>query len=453
MKREQDHNTAADSKTKNFSAPAPLLRHGLLAGVFIAALFGTVCTTEVHTDRSDRDLLIYEVMASTLASTPFVAVYPAAGSVSVGGSANRTFSYSPGCTGTTGNTSYWFAVKPGSTTKVLLYFADGGICYDAKNCFGNFTKTYYHTHDFYTPWFIDLEKPGGIFAQTTDSALNPLSDWTIIYMPNCSADGFIGSNPSASYTNGTTGVTATLKHSGFDNFLSALDYLQDNYAGATQVLVASEGTGLFGSIVGYPYVKEFYSSADVNMLQTSFVGVLDSSTATSIRATYTASTAIPTWIFADESTFFANSIPGMINTIAATYPTQRFALYSTAYDAEQAYIYSLSLDTATTAYVDLPGLWGSPDLVSDARLCTFNSSAASLLNNNTSQSNFHYYFAPGETHEILGESYYTTMSSNGTAFPTWIQQFLNKDAAWTSVGCTDCGVPLSNFTGTTLQCN
>ncbi len=453
MKRDQDHHTGVVSKTKNFSATTRLFRNGPFAGVLIAALLGSACSTEISNDRADRELLVNEALAATLSSTPFVAVYPSSGSVSVGGSANRTFSYTPGCSGAAGNTAYWFAVKPGSATKVLFYFADGGLCFDAKNCFGNFTKTYYHTHDFYVPWYIDLEKPGGFFAETSDTSVNPLADWTIVYMPNCTGDAFMGNNSSAAYTNTTTGVTETIRHSGFDNFLAGLDYLQGNYPGATQVLVASEGSGLFGAILGYPYVKEFYSSSDVNFLATSFVGVLDSNLATSIRSNWLPANGIPTWIFADEDTFFSNSIPGMVNTIAGTYTTQRFAMYSTAYDAEQTYIYSLSLDTTGTPYVDLPGLWGSPDLVSDERVCTFNSTAAGLMNNNTGQSNFHYYFAPGETSGILGESYYSTMSSNGTAFSTWVTQFLNNDSAWTSIGCTDCGVPLSNFTGTTLQCN
>jgi hypothetical protein len=123
--------------------------------------------------------------------------------------------------------AYRFVVHAGSSEHVLMYLQSGGACFSAELCVPDVT---------YRPSLHDLPPEShGIFD--FGKANNPFSDYTVVYVPYCSGDAFLG-DATTQYS-----PELTIHHKGFANASAALDYLQANFAAATRVVVLGESAG------------------------------------------------------------------------------------------------------------------------------------------------------------------------------------------------------------------
>ena len=118
---------------------------------------------------------------------------------------------------------YW--VHKGSPTKVMFYLEGGGACFTADTCKPD-AKTYKVTvgHD---------DNLAGLTTGIWDwsNPANPFKDWSVVWVPYCSADVHIG-NTTHDYGSGVT-----VQHKGYVNATTALKKMAELFPTAEQVVV------------------------------------------------------------------------------------------------------------------------------------------------------------------------------------------------------------------------
>jgi hypothetical protein len=127
-----------------------------------------------------------------------------------------------------------FWVRKADPAKVVFFLDGGGVCFDASSC--AFTGTG-GENDFYN-WSITTENPGlggGIWDFARGD--NPFADYTIVYVPLCTGDSYLG-NATHTYS-----PKLTVQHKGFVDGMAALRYLAEHYPDAAQVVVVGKTDG------------------------------------------------------------------------------------------------------------------------------------------------------------------------------------------------------------------
>jgi len=163
----------------------------------------------------------------------------------------------PGCSQ---GTPYSFWAKEGDPTKLAVVLAGGGACWTGENCA-------LHGKPFYRP-FAGLEQDpsnlGGIFD--TGNPENPLADYTIVYLPTANGDVFLGDSVTTYDIPAMRGQPAgkiDILHKGFDNALSALDWMFKTYQHPKTVAVMGWSAGAIASPLYTHIVAQHYPNATV----------------------------------------------------------------------------------------------------------------------------------------------------------------------------------------------
>lgn len=293
---------------------------------------------------------------------------------------------------------FQFWARPANPKKVLIYFEAGGACFTAELCDP--------ANDLYNV-SADGSPPGaGVFD--FDDPRNPFADYSVIYVPYCTADVFLGTT-ATTYEPGLT-----IQHKGFANGTAALDYLEAAYLSATDVVVAGGSAGsvaapLYGGLVAdrLPEARVTVLAdgsgtyPDLPELNASFAEAWD--TGDAIGA-LTGS--------ADESW----SIPGLFTLTGRHHPDVMLARHDYAYDGQQARWYPL---------LDLP----TGDLLArtEANERRIEADGVELLS----------YTAPGDGHVVLDKAEFYTETVDGHAFVDWVADLIAGEPV-EDVRCTEC---------------
>jgi Pectinacetylesterase len=136
---------------------------------------------------------------------------------------------------------YSFWVRKASTRNVLLYLQGGGACFSAKTCAPD--RGYY---DATVSAEDDPAGQSGIFDFA--NRRNPFADYSVVYIPYCTADAHIG-DATTTYAHGLT-----VHHKGYANATAPLHRLVATFPSATNIVVAGESAGsiaapLYGGLV------------------------------------------------------------------------------------------------------------------------------------------------------------------------------------------------------------
>jgi hypothetical protein len=149
--------------------------------------------------------------------------------------------------------AFWLRLAPvgAPLERVITDMAGGGVCISEAQCAGVPATLWSATDD---------GQPGGGYL-STNPAVNPFFDWTMLYMPYCTQDVHIGG--------GLTGVfspSLTVERYGAVNVRAALRYLRDVLWTAMddsdpdgwrpdrlRVLFGGESAGGFGVMYNYHY--------------------------------------------------------------------------------------------------------------------------------------------------------------------------------------------------------
>ena len=120
-------------------------------------------------------------------------------------------------------------------TKVVLFLDGGGTCGDATTCaFTGLSAGGEAANYDWSIWGEDPAQEGGIFDFARVD--NPFLDYTFIYVPSCTGDVHLG-DATRDYS-----PELTVEHNGFVNGTAALNYIDEHYPDATQVVVVDKGT-------------------------------------------------------------------------------------------------------------------------------------------------------------------------------------------------------------------
>jgi len=102
-----------------------------------------------------------------------------------------------------------------------------------------------------------------------DNPSNPLSDWTVLYLPYCDGSFFTGDRD---FDENGDGVGDRL-HRGLQNLSGALRTIRERFPNPSRVLLTGSSAGAFGTIPGSVLVRSVYPEATLQVFNDSGVGV------------------------------------------------------------------------------------------------------------------------------------------------------------------------------------
>jgi hypothetical protein len=284
--------------------------------------------------------------------------------------------------------AFWF--HAGSPTKLLLYFQDGGGCWNFDTCAPG--SSFYQAH-LRSPTSHPM--PDGGIVDLADLR-NPFRDYSIAYLPSCTGDVHWGSHVQT-YGNGH-GRRLVIHHVGFDNDRRALAWVFARFPTPTTVFVTGCSAGSVGSAVFAPYVIQRYPDATVNQLGDSLALVLPK--LLDIRSGWRGDRALPTWIPALQRLNPARmTMADYYVALADFYPGHTFAQFDYAADAMQA-----------RYYVALGG-----------HLAAFPAALRrSLQRIHAHAENFRSYVASGDAHCVLPRASFYSLRVGGVRVRGWV---------------------------------
>jgi len=307
--------------------------------------------------------------------------------------------------------AYW--VRPGASSKLLVYLAGGGGCWNADTCrdtgqeFNGYFDTAVTPSD--TPaalhGILDLSHPE-----------NPFADYTMVYIPSCNGDVFWGDTVHT-FESDTGAVTVNFK--GFVNAAAALEWAYANVPRPASVFVTGCSAGSGGSILHAPYVIEHYPGVPVYQLGDSLALISDGPV--QLGAEWGVGDTFPNWIPGLATlTDLPWTTDHLYAAIAGYYPDHVFAQYNTSRDNVQVFY------TFPT---------GNGDATRWARLLDEH-----LARIQSAAPNFRSFTAGGDLHCILSRREFYSYAVDGARLRDWVAALANgRDVP--TLHCTDCAMP------------
>lgn len=322
---------------------------------------------------------------------------------------------SPTCSNAPGaDPAYRFWARRGASNKLVVFFDGGGACWDDVTC--AIPRLAIHGRDsdgLYKAELLASDNPNtlnGIFD--FNNARNPLRDWSFVFVPYCTGDVHSGSN-TAHYTDPDDGLAYPIEHRGADNFAVVLRWMQANFSAPEALIVTGSSAGAYGAATHYAAIRDVFPAGRALMLGDAGQGVTPRDFIERRNTNW--NFHLPASVFgADEA---VTSDEDVVSILAAHYPADRFAQYTTAHDITQSSFYALmGVSNACRAWTQRM----SRDLTRRQQA-----------------TNFRAYLANGQSHTILRSSLFYTERSGGEPFAQWFAALLSDDAP-DNTGCTRC---------------
>lgn len=310
--------------------------------------------------------------------------------------------------------AFRFWARRGTGDGLVVYFDGGGACWDDVTCaLPRLARDARNEDGFYKAELIPGDNPNrmsGIFSLSDPR--NPVRDWSFVFVPYCTGDVHSGSN-TATYTNPDTGEPYTIEHRGADNFRVVLEWMRANFDAPDQILVTGSSAGAYGAATHYARIREAFPAGRATMLGDAGQGV----TAPDFleRRNGNWRYQLPESVFGADAALTSDD--DIVALLAAHYPDDRFAQYTTAHDVTQAGFFALmGVSNACRAWTD---------------------AMERDLTRRQNASNFRSYLAAGQSHTILRSPLFYTETSGGAPFVDWFAELLAEGAP-ANRACTDC---------------
>jgi len=144
------------------------------------------------------------------------------------------------------NTPFAFYAHPGNPRRLMIYFQGGGACWNGENC----DVEGHPTFDQRVDSTDDPARMRGILSLA--NADNPVRAYTIVFVPYCTADTFLGSR-TVTYTSGADSKhphrTFEIHHVGAINAASAMQWAYAHVPDPEIVFVTGSSAGAIPSPV------------------------------------------------------------------------------------------------------------------------------------------------------------------------------------------------------------
>ena len=337
--------------------------------------------------------------------------------------------YRPTCSGAPGTstTTYSYYYRKGTADGLVVFFNGGGACWNSATCSkprlaGD--KAFFSGKDdqtmvgVYKAELLPGDGParmGGLLDRTNPQ--NPVRDWSMLFVPYCTGDVHSGSN-TAHYTFPDTGKPFTIEHRGWDNMQVILPWLNANVPQPSRLLVSGSSAGAYGAATHFTALRELYPKARAVYVGDSGQGVTtpDFERVRNKNWNYT----LPTAVFGPN----AQDTPDreVVAKLAAHFPKDRFAQFTTIHDATQTAFYA-QMGPAGQAC----NAWTNKML--------------SELASRQVVPNFRAYVAQGDTHTILRAPLFYSEQSGGMPFTTWLRSLLEDSQLPGNASCPTCREP------------
>ena len=299
---------------------------------------------------------------------------------------------------------YVFHTLDRDPNRVLLYYQGGGACFTEETC--SFTNGTYKV----TTGVDDHpnETSGGIFD--FDNPANPFADWSVVFMPYCTGDVFLGDATT------TYGDDLVIEHRGAANAGHGLDYIAENYPDAERLFVTgSSAGGVPAPLIG-GLASDVLPAADIAVLADASGGYPSNPVTNSvIGALWGTASNLPDWPELEGLDPNLVGIPDLFTHSGQHDPSIRMARYDNAFDRVQQ------------SFSQLAGLDGGLLAVLDANEAMIEAGGVDL----------DVYVAPGADHTILGSDDLYDLEVVGVAFIDWLTALVGGDSPG-DVHCTEC---------------
>lgn len=302
-------------------------------------------------------------------------------------------------TGCAHDSSYAFFVHSGDDHRLAIFLNGGGACWNNVNCDLHARPTYHHELD-----STDVpDQQGGIFDLSNPR--NPIRSYTIVFIPYCTGDVFLGGR-TVSYTSADTTGTShqfAVRHRGRANADQAVDWVFAHYPAPQLVFVAGSSAGAIPSPFYAAQVARHYPHARIVQLGDG-AGGYRAPPIPGILALWGATALLrsdPVFRGVDSASL---TFETLYEVAAGTSPQVAFAQYNSAEDNVQL------------SFLALLG-------VRDVRLGTL--LAANFADIRQVNSRLRTYTSPGPMHTILRRREFYTLTVDGVLVRDWVADLLD----------------------------
>jgi hypothetical protein len=311
--------------------------------------------------------------------------------------------------------AFKFWARRGVSNNLVIFFDGGGACWDDVTCsLPRLARDAREDDGFYKGELIPSDNPNtmqGIFD--LDNPRNPVRDWSFVFVPYCTGDVHSGSN-TAHYTNPDTNEPYTIEHRGADNFRVVLEWMRANFNAPDEILVTGSSAGAYGAATHYGRIRDVFPGGRAVMLGDAGQGVTTPDFLDLRNGNWRYD--LPANVFGPNAQLTNDD--DIVAMLAAHYPNDRFAQYTTAHDITQSAFYALMGATnACSAWT--------------AKMST------DLNARQQRVANFRSYLANGQSHTILRSQLFYTEQSGGAPFADWVRGVLSE-AAPENRACQNC---------------
>jgi len=224
---------------------------------------------------------------------------------------------------------------------------------------------------------------------------------------------------------------STIQHRGFVNFQAVLDYLEKSNVDPGKIFVTGSSAGSYGATIAFPYIKQSFPWANGFLLGDAGNGVLGGTFQEEGIKNW--NVQLPDWIFPDGYTEDM-TMEQVYTDIAAEYPWDKLAQYTTAWDWNQTFFYNVMLN------INNPGDWGNWPLV----WCDWRGQMLETVYGTAAEApNYRYYIAAGTDHTVMmsNSNKFFLEESGGTSYAKWLKNMMQTPKKWKNQECEDCGDP------------
>ena len=312
-------------------------------------------------------------------------------------------------------TPYHFLVNASDTSDDLLIFFDGGgACWNGQLCDLNSQPNVHSPFADETP--EAFTEADGVFD--LDNEDNPFADYSMVFLPYCTGDVFIGAGEREyTYTNAEgEETTVTTYHTGYDNTVTVLDWVYDNFDSPDSVLIAGSSAGAIGSSFYAGFVAENYADVPVVLMADAAGGY------NSVRLPFTFKGWNTVDILPDWETYAgkdSNTLTFEDFYIASALHADNLTIsqFNTAYDETQIG-FSVLLGDAPNSF-DLP-----------SRIMHHYQEIESAVDE------FYSYTAGGDQHTIMSTPFFYTYTVEGVRFVDWLAALVAGETV-DDISCVD----------------
>jgi hypothetical protein len=280
--------------------------------------------------------------------------------------------------------TYW--TRTANPAKVMFFMEGGGACFDAQTCAPDSTAFKRVVGDGPTT------RTDGIFDFANPA--NPFADWSIVYVPYCTGDIFLG-DAQHDYGNGVV-----IEHRGSVDAKAALQHMAEAFPDATQVLVTGESAGAAPDGLYAGLAADLLPKASITILADGAGAYPDVPAINGlIGGLWGTQNAVPDWPEVKGMTAEQWSLPGLFVKATEHAPRIVSARHDYAFDETQ------------TFFGGLAG-FNSENLIEliDQNEQQIEAGGVDLLS----------YISPGSTHTVLGRPEFYTETLNGILLVDWV---------------------------------